>query len=82
MKSAPQYSKLLPGQTPVQFAPQLYRDPSASSGVGRPGRDSALNRPVLTAEQAMAGGPMYAGNPDTSTGRSWISTTKSAASAI
>jgi hypothetical protein len=65
MKSAPQYSKLLPGQTPAQFAPQLYRDPSAYSGIGLPGRDSALNRPGVTAEQAMAGGRMYAGNPDT-----------------
>jgi alkanesulfonate monooxygenase SsuD/methylene tetrahydromethanopterin reductase-like flavin-dependent oxidoreductase (luciferase family) len=65
MKSAPQYAKLLPGQTPVQFAPQLYRDPNTYSGIGRPGRDSALNRPGVTAEQAMAGGRMYAGNPDT-----------------
>ena len=65
MKSAPQYAKLLPGQTSVQFAPQVYRDPSAYSGIGRPGRDSALNRPGVTAEQAMGGGRMYAGNPDT-----------------
>jgi alkanesulfonate monooxygenase SsuD/methylene tetrahydromethanopterin reductase-like flavin-dependent oxidoreductase (luciferase family) len=65
MKSAPQYAKFLPGQTPAEYAPQLYRSPAATSGVGRPGRDSALNRPGVTAEMAMAGGRMYAGNPDT-----------------
>jgi alkanesulfonate monooxygenase SsuD/methylene tetrahydromethanopterin reductase-like flavin-dependent oxidoreductase (luciferase family) len=43
----------------------LYRDPGSASGLGRPGRDSALNRPGVTAEMAMAGGRMYAGNPDT-----------------
>ena len=64
MKSAPQYAKFLPGQTPAEFAPQLYRNPAAV-GVGRPGRDSASNRPGVTAEMAMAGGRMYAGNPDT-----------------
>ena len=32
---------------------------------GGPGATSALNRPGVTAEMAMAGGRMYAGNPDT-----------------
>ena len=27
MKSAPQYAKFLPGQTPPELAPQLYRRP-------------------------------------------------------
>ena len=65
MKSAPQYAKFLPGTTPPELAPRLYRDPAAAGGLGRPGRDSALNRPGVTAEMAMAGGRMYAGNPDT-----------------
>jgi len=55
----------LPGQTPSRFAPQLYRSSAGATGIGRPGRDSALNRPGVTAEMAMAGGRMYAGNPDT-----------------
>ncbi|HWD56953.1 MAG TPA: LLM class flavin-dependent oxidoreductase, partial [Stellaceae bacterium] len=65
MKSAPQYNKFLPGTTPPELAPQLYRDPNAGGSLGRPGRSSALNRPGVTAEMAMAGGRMYAGNPDT-----------------
>ena len=39
MKSAPQYAKLLPGQTSPEFAPQLFRNPAAASGIGRPGRE-------------------------------------------
>ena len=65
MKSAPQYQKFLPGTTPPELAPQLYRDPNASGSLGRPGRNSPLNRAGVTAEMAMAGGRMYAGNPDT-----------------
>jgi alkanesulfonate monooxygenase SsuD/methylene tetrahydromethanopterin reductase-like flavin-dependent oxidoreductase (luciferase family) len=65
MKSAPQYAKFLPGTTPPELAPQLYRNPSSGGSLGRPGRNSPLNRPGVTAELAMAGGRMYAGNPDT-----------------
>jgi alkanesulfonate monooxygenase SsuD/methylene tetrahydromethanopterin reductase-like flavin-dependent oxidoreductase (luciferase family) len=65
MKSAPQYQKFLPGTTPPELAPALYRDPNAAGSLGRPGRDSALNKVGVTAEMAMAGGRMYAGNPDT-----------------
>ena len=64
MKSAPQYAKFLPGQTPSNSLRSFTAAPGAS-GIGRPGRDSALNRPGVTAEMAMAGGRMYAGNPDT-----------------
>jgi len=65
MKSAPQYQKFLPGTTPPELAPALYRNPNSGSSLGRPGRDSVLNKPGVTAEMAMAGGRMYAGNPDT-----------------
>jgi alkanesulfonate monooxygenase SsuD/methylene tetrahydromethanopterin reductase-like flavin-dependent oxidoreductase (luciferase family) len=65
MKSAPQYAKFLPGTTAPEMAPRLYRDANAAGSLGRPGRDSALNQPGVTAEMAMAGGRMYAGNPDT-----------------
>ena len=36
-KSAPQYAKFLPGQSPSEFAPQLYRSPATAMGIGRPG---------------------------------------------
>jgi alkanesulfonate monooxygenase SsuD/methylene tetrahydromethanopterin reductase-like flavin-dependent oxidoreductase (luciferase family) len=69
MKSAPQYARFLPGTTPPELAPQLYRNPNSGGSpgafLGRPGRNSPLNRPGVTAEMAMAGGRMYAGNPDT-----------------
>jgi alkanesulfonate monooxygenase SsuD/methylene tetrahydromethanopterin reductase-like flavin-dependent oxidoreductase (luciferase family) len=65
MKSAPQYARFLPGTTPPELAGRLYRDPGSAGSLGRPGRDSPLNRPGVTAEMAMAGGRMYAGNPDT-----------------
>ena len=64
MKSAPQYAKFLPGQTPAEFAPQLPQ-PCHGDGDRAPRRNLGLNRPGVIAEMAMAGGRMYAGNPDT-----------------
>lgn len=58
LKSAPQYSKFLPGQTPPQHAPQLYR---SAGGSARP----AAALVGINAEQAIARGLMFAGNPDT-----------------
>jgi len=58
LKSAPQYSKFLPGQTPPQLAPQLYR---SAGGPARP----AAALVGINAEQAIARGLMFAGNPDT-----------------
>jgi alkanesulfonate monooxygenase SsuD/methylene tetrahydromethanopterin reductase-like flavin-dependent oxidoreductase (luciferase family) len=58
LRSAPQYSKFLPGQTPPHLAPGLYR---SGGGTLRP----AAALIGITAEQAIARGLMFAGNPDT-----------------
>jgi len=58
LKSAPQYSKFLPGQIPPSVAPPLYRTGGAAL---RP----AAGLMGITAEQAIARGLMFAGNPDT-----------------
>jgi len=58
LKSAPQYSKFLPGQISPQLAPGLYR---SGGGALRP----AAALVGITAEQAIARGLMFAGNPDT-----------------
>ncbi|MBI1847633.1 MAG: LLM class flavin-dependent oxidoreductase [Candidatus Rokubacteria bacterium] len=75
LKSAPQYSKFLPGQVPPELAPLVYRSalrpPAAVPHAGRQGGESkaasraprALGK--VTAEQAIAQGLMFAGNPDT-----------------
>ena len=62
LRSAPQYSKFLPGAVPAALAPALY------TTKPRPGVLAAA-RPAagligITAEQAMAKGLMFAGNPD------------------
>lgn len=62
LRSAPQYSKFLPGAVPAALAPALY------TTKPRPGVAAAV-RPAagligITAEQAMAKGLMFAGNPD------------------
>jgi alkanesulfonate monooxygenase SsuD/methylene tetrahydromethanopterin reductase-like flavin-dependent oxidoreductase (luciferase family) len=62
LRSAPQYGTLLPGAIPAALAPALY------TTKPRPGVPAAA-RPAagligITAEQAMAKGLMFAGNPD------------------
>jgi alkanesulfonate monooxygenase SsuD/methylene tetrahydromethanopterin reductase-like flavin-dependent oxidoreductase (luciferase family) len=62
LRSALQYSKFLPGAVPAALAPALY------TTKPRPGVPAAA-RPAagligITAEQAMAKGLMFAGNPD------------------
>jgi len=63
LRSAPQYGKFLPGSMKPEQAPGLYRTKP------RPGT-APVARPAaaligLTAEQAIAKGLMFAGNPDT-----------------
>ena len=80
LKSAPQYSKLLPGAAPAQAAPQIYRSapkPAAPGSVGAPASTANGEKPVtsasqnaatligMTAERAMAQGILFVGNPDT-----------------
>jgi alkanesulfonate monooxygenase SsuD/methylene tetrahydromethanopterin reductase-like flavin-dependent oxidoreductase (luciferase family) len=65
-RSAPQFTRFLPGQTPAALGPQIYRSgprpgQSGAPPVGRPAQ--ALRN--VTAEQALAQGIMFAGNPDT-----------------
>jgi len=78
LRSAPQYSKFLPGQVPPQLAPQVYRTAprAAEAGVPHAGQSSraaatlssrAPRGPIrnVTAAGAIAQGLMFAGNPDT-----------------
>lgn len=62
LRSAPQYGKFLPGAVPAELTPALY------ATKPRPGVPPAA-RPAagligITAEQAMAKGLMFAGDPD------------------
>jgi alkanesulfonate monooxygenase SsuD/methylene tetrahydromethanopterin reductase-like flavin-dependent oxidoreductase (luciferase family) len=61
LRSAPQYSKFLPGQTPPGLAPALYRSTPSPGAALRP----AAGLMGITPEQAIARGLMFAGNPDT-----------------
>jgi alkanesulfonate monooxygenase SsuD/methylene tetrahydromethanopterin reductase-like flavin-dependent oxidoreductase (luciferase family) len=79
LKSAPQYSKFLPGAVPPQFAPQVYRTaPRPAAATSSNGaRAAGAAQPVAPAfqnarsligintEQAMQRGLLFAGNPDT-----------------
>ena len=53
LKTAPQYTKFLPGQVPPELAPKVWR-----GAVSRAPTD-------LRAESLVAQGQMFAGNPDT-----------------
>jgi hypothetical protein len=75
LKSAPQYSKFLPGSAPPSAAPQIYRSTpraagsgaalaNAEKGVPSAGHNAARLRSI-TAEEAKAQGILFAGNPDT-----------------
>ena len=66
LKSAPQYSKFLPGSAPPEAAPQLYRTAPATPKPGQvltAGQNAARLQKIST-EQAMADGILFAGNPD------------------
>lgn len=72
LKSAPQYSRFLPGSTPAQSAPQVYRTAprptsaplTAEARVASASQNAATLRSI-TVEQAKAQGILFAGNPDT-----------------
>jgi alkanesulfonate monooxygenase SsuD/methylene tetrahydromethanopterin reductase-like flavin-dependent oxidoreductase (luciferase family) len=72
LKSAPQYSRFLPGATPPEAAPMVYRSeprPAPASGNGgqrvAPASANAASLIGITAEQAMERGILFAGSPDT-----------------
>jgi alkanesulfonate monooxygenase SsuD/methylene tetrahydromethanopterin reductase-like flavin-dependent oxidoreductase (luciferase family) len=75
LKSAPQYSKFLPGAMPPHLAAQSYRS-APQSGTGGPNlanaekgvasaSANAAKLASITVEEAVAQGIMFAGNPDT-----------------
>jgi alkanesulfonate monooxygenase SsuD/methylene tetrahydromethanopterin reductase-like flavin-dependent oxidoreductase (luciferase family) len=59
LKQAPQYSKFLPGRTPPELAPRIYR--TGPQAGARPA-DALVG---MTAEQAIASRLMFAGRPET-----------------
>ena len=75
LKSAPQFSKFLPGTIPPEFAPRAYRsNPALVPGPekGQAATDPATPAPKnnraligIGAEQAMQRGILFAGSPDT-----------------
>jgi alkanesulfonate monooxygenase SsuD/methylene tetrahydromethanopterin reductase-like flavin-dependent oxidoreductase (luciferase family) len=77
LKSAPQYSKFLPGAMPPHMAGQLYRTKPKSNGGGpnlvnaekgvASANENAAKLASITVEEAIAQGIMFAGNPDTVT---------------
>jgi alkanesulfonate monooxygenase SsuD/methylene tetrahydromethanopterin reductase-like flavin-dependent oxidoreductase (luciferase family) len=76
LKSAPQYSKFLPGTIPPRFAPQVYRTAPRNDAPGPPPSLENAEKGVAPAgvnaqrlitidtAQAMAQGILFAGNPD------------------
>jgi len=73
LRSAPQYSKFLPGAVPPQFAAQIYRTPPKPSATmpANPEKEvatasqNAASLIGITPERAMAEGILFAGSPDT-----------------
>jgi len=65
-RSAPQFSRLLPGQVPAELGPQIHRTAPrpGEAGVPHVGRPAQALRNI-TSEQALRQGIMFAGNPDT-----------------
>jgi alkanesulfonate monooxygenase SsuD/methylene tetrahydromethanopterin reductase-like flavin-dependent oxidoreductase (luciferase family) len=75
LKSAPQYSKFLPGSAPPHIMGQAYRtkpkvDAAAASSLANAEKgvssanQNAAKLASITAEEAIAQGIMFAGNPD------------------
>jgi alkanesulfonate monooxygenase SsuD/methylene tetrahydromethanopterin reductase-like flavin-dependent oxidoreductase (luciferase family) len=70
LKTAPQMSKFLPGAAPPEAAPLTYRSKPnpAAAGDAKATTSASRNAAALmsiTAEQAVAQGILFAGNPDT-----------------
>jgi alkanesulfonate monooxygenase SsuD/methylene tetrahydromethanopterin reductase-like flavin-dependent oxidoreductase (luciferase family) len=75
LKSAPQYAKFLPGAMPPHIAAQSYRTQPKPSGGERnlanaekgvaSASQNAAKLASITADEAIAQGIMFAGNPDT-----------------
>ena len=77
LKSAPQHSRFLPGVSPPEAAPQVWRDrprgngsggapnlTSAEKGVAPSAQQNARRLMSIGTEEAMAMGILFVGNPD------------------
>jgi alkanesulfonate monooxygenase SsuD/methylene tetrahydromethanopterin reductase-like flavin-dependent oxidoreductase (luciferase family) len=65
LKSAPQYSKFLPGSVVPELSPQVYRTtPAPGGGRALSAGQNAARLTSISVEQAMAEGIVFAGNPD------------------
>jgi len=70
LKTAPQMSRFLPGTAPPDAAPQIYRNKPRPAEIGstvatKSASQNAAALMSITAEQAVAQGILFAGNPDT-----------------
>jgi alkanesulfonate monooxygenase SsuD/methylene tetrahydromethanopterin reductase-like flavin-dependent oxidoreductase (luciferase family) len=67
LKSAPQFSKFLPGTIPPELAPMVWRSTPQALPNPEKGLPAGVNARTLTAitpAEAMAQGILFAGNPD------------------
>ena len=79
LKSAPQHSRFMPGIAPPEAAPQIWRDrprgsngangggpnlTNAEKGVAPSAQQNARRLMSISAEEAMAMGILFVGNPD------------------
>jgi alkanesulfonate monooxygenase SsuD/methylene tetrahydromethanopterin reductase-like flavin-dependent oxidoreductase (luciferase family) len=65
LKSAPQYSRFLPGSIDPSLAPQVYRSAPRPGATTLSANQNAARLTSISVEQAQAQGILFAGNPDT-----------------
>ena len=65
LKSAPQYSRFLPGSIEPHLAPQVYRSAPRPGATILSANQNAARLTSISVEGAQAQGILFAGNPDT-----------------
>ena len=65
LKSAPQYSRFLPGSIDPQVAPNVYRSAPRPGSTTLSANQNAARLQSISVEGAQAQGILFAGNPDT-----------------
>ena len=65
LKSAPQYSRFLPGSIDPQVAPNVYRSAPRPGATTLSANQNAARLQSISVEGAQAQGILFAGNPDT-----------------
>ena len=65
LKSAPQYSRFLPGSIEPHLAPQVYRSAPRPGSTTLSANQNAARLTSISVEGAQAQGILFAGNPDT-----------------